>query len=515
MSKGNRSQIKSGAILSYLNIGLGNLIPIFYTPIMLALLGQSEYGLYKIAASTSSYLTLMSLGIGSAVSRYLIKARTEGGKAAEEKVFGIFHRIFQYLSIATCIIGIGIVLFLDELYGKSLTNAELHTMQILVLLMVGNTVVGFSSSAYASVLATHERFIFIQLCNILTTVVAPILNIIILYLGYGSIGMSMASLALIILVRLIQILYVRRTLSLSPKYERPKKSFLQDIMKFSFWVLVGDLAGMLYNATDTVIIGTIPALATVGAAIYNVGITFPNIMFSLAQVTPTLFMPKANEMVFSGASNRDLTNLVIQVGRLQGIVVILFCTGFVSFGQPFLHWYVGPEYWESYWVAIIILIPNCIPLVQSAANSILQAKNMHRFRALLYLGIAAVNVVATWFLVQSYGIIGAAIPTGVSFLLGNGLILNWYYWKKVCLDIPRFWKNMLPIIASGAVLCITTHILARFIDFRKLSFLITGILIYILLYCVILWFFVLTPAEKDIFSAPIKKIKNRFMHQKG
>ena len=40
----DRSQLKIGIILNYINIGLGNLIPIFYTPIMLTLLGQSEHG---------------------------------------------------------------------------------------------------------------------------------------------------------------------------------------------------------------------------------------------------------------------------------------------------------------------------------------------------------------------------------------------------------------------------------------------------------------------------------------
>ena len=49
------NQLRIGIILNYVNLGLGNLIPIFYTPIMLSLLGQSEYGLYKLASSFTSY----------------------------------------------------------------------------------------------------------------------------------------------------------------------------------------------------------------------------------------------------------------------------------------------------------------------------------------------------------------------------------------------------------------------------------------------------------------------------
>ena len=65
MKLDSSEQIKLGMILSYINLGIGNLIPFFYTPIMLELLGQSEYGLYKIASSTTSYLSLMAFGIGS------------------------------------------------------------------------------------------------------------------------------------------------------------------------------------------------------------------------------------------------------------------------------------------------------------------------------------------------------------------------------------------------------------------------------------------------------------------
>ena len=46
-----RDEIKAGALLSYLNLLIGNLIPFIYTPIMLRMLGQAEYGIYGIAQS--------------------------------------------------------------------------------------------------------------------------------------------------------------------------------------------------------------------------------------------------------------------------------------------------------------------------------------------------------------------------------------------------------------------------------------------------------------------------------
>ena len=71
------NQIKSGAILSYLTIFLGTMISIVYTPIMLRMLGQGEYGLISLAQSVVGYLGLLNLGLGSAMVRYITKYKAE------------------------------------------------------------------------------------------------------------------------------------------------------------------------------------------------------------------------------------------------------------------------------------------------------------------------------------------------------------------------------------------------------------------------------------------------------
>ena len=43
---------------------------------------------------------------------------------------------------------------------------------------------------------------------------------------------------------------------------------MKEILGFSFWIFVANVVGQLYNATDTVMIGMVPALATTGVAVY-------------------------------------------------------------------------------------------------------------------------------------------------------------------------------------------------------------------------------------------------------
>ena len=53
------NQLKIGVVLSYVSMIAQNIIAIVYTPVMLRLLGQSEYGLYQLVYSVLDLVVLM------------------------------------------------------------------------------------------------------------------------------------------------------------------------------------------------------------------------------------------------------------------------------------------------------------------------------------------------------------------------------------------------------------------------------------------------------------------------
>ena len=59
----NSNQRKSGVVLSYVSIILNTLIQLLYTPLLIRMLGQSEYGLYSLVSSIIGYLTVLDLGL--------------------------------------------------------------------------------------------------------------------------------------------------------------------------------------------------------------------------------------------------------------------------------------------------------------------------------------------------------------------------------------------------------------------------------------------------------------------
>lgn len=508
-----RSQLKIGIILNYFNLIIGNLIPVFYTPIMLRILGKSEYGLFKLSSTFTGYLTLLSLGIGSAVTRYLIKARTEKDEAEEEKYLGLFVSIFRVIAAISFIVGIGLVLTVDLWYGKSLDSEQIAEMKILVFIMVINTSLSFLMTPQLSVATAHEKFVFIQAMNIISTICVPLTNLIVLYAGGGAIGMSIVSLSINTVVRLLYAFYVSRKLHIKANFKEMPKHMLKEILAFSFWVFLANIVTQLYNSTDTIMIGMIPALATTGVAVYNVGATFNGIVTSLTVGISSTLLPATNKAVFGGATNEELTNLAIKVGRIQAYIISLIVTGFVAFGRPAIHYYAGEGYEEAYWVAVFMMIPSMIPLVQNLCLNIVVAQNKHKFRSLVYLAIAIVNVVGSWFAMKKWGIIGAAAVTGIALIIGQGFAMNWYYKAKIGLNISKFWREIIKIYIAPTVMCVVTLLLSNVVDFYNLIWLADGIVIYTVVFALISWFFVMNDYEKNLFKKPIKKYLVKLKHR--
>ena len=64
------NQLKAGVILTYLSTGLSVLISLLYTPVMIGILGQGEYGTYTLVNSVVANLGILSVGFGSAYMRF-------------------------------------------------------------------------------------------------------------------------------------------------------------------------------------------------------------------------------------------------------------------------------------------------------------------------------------------------------------------------------------------------------------------------------------------------------------
>ena len=100
------NQLKGGSLLSYVQMALNVLIGILYTPVMIRMLGKSEYGLYNTVSSVISMLALLSLGFNSGYIRYFAKYKKEGNEDGIRKLNGLFLIIFTIIGIVSLACGL-------------------------------------------------------------------------------------------------------------------------------------------------------------------------------------------------------------------------------------------------------------------------------------------------------------------------------------------------------------------------------------------------------------------------
>lgn len=208
-------------------------------------------------------------------------------------------------------------------------------------------------------------------------------------------------------------------------------------------------------------------------------------------------------------SASEFTKLFIYVGRIQLIILGIILTGFILFGKVFMRIWAGEEYVNSYYVACILMIPMTIPLIQSLGLNILQAKNKNKFRTLVFLAISILNIVISIPLAKKYSEIGCSIGTSIAVVLGQIIVLNFYYHKAIHINMICFWKRILktfiPIMLSflaGIVYVLTFNI-------NDIYVLILGIILYTIVYVSFIWIFEIDEDEKEKLKRIFNKLLNR------
>lgn len=140
---------------------------------------------------------------------------------------------------------------------------------------------------------------------------------------------------------------------------------------------------MLYWGTDKVLLGAF--CGTMLVSVYSVGASFNTYYCAFSTAISNVMFPKINTMVQKNADDMVLSNILIQVGRLQYLVLCLITTGFILFGKQFIVLVWGGEgYKQAYYIALLTMLPSLIPLIQNVGLSIIQAKSMHQFRTICF-----------------------------------------------------------------------------------------------------------------------------------
>lgn len=499
------NQLRMGALLSYGNILATLIVGLTYTPVMLRLLGQSEYGLYSLIGAVIGYLGVLDLGLGNTIVRYTARNRAVGDKKREAELNGLFLFIYSIISVITVVVGFCIYANIDLLFGNTLDVGEMHRAKIMMILLIFNFAFTFPLSVFASIMQAYERFVYLRVVNILRVLLNPCIVLPLLVMGYGSVMMVVVSTALNLGCLLTNVYYCLRYLHVKFSWGEYSRPFLYEIAVYSFFIFLNAIMDKIYWGTGQFILGIVSG--TVQVAIYAVAMQFMNLYMQFSTAISGVLLPRVTMLVAEGADRNRLTELFIKIGRLQYVVIGYIFAMFILVGREFIGLWAGEEYLSAYPMVIILMASMLIPLVQNAGIAILQAMNLNRYRMTAYTIVAFINLIVSFPLAKYWGGMGCAVSTAAALFISTGFIMNRYYYHRIGLNIPLFWRNIFHM-AKWPVAFVVVGILLemQFPYTYQWGMFICRAVVYSLIYIGVLYGLAMNDYEKGLCKGVIAKV---------
>lgn len=502
MQNSNR-QIKIGGIISYLTIGFSIISGLIYTPWMISIIGQSNFGLYTLATSLVTMVTI-DLGLSSAVTRFISKYRAENDVESIRKFLGITYKLFIALAILF-LVTLTIVYFnVDRIFLK-LSPDEIEKVKVLLSIAGFYAVVSFPFQPLDGLLVSGERFIFQKSTELFNKVLNVVLMVIALLMGYGLFSLVFVSTFCGIIVICLKLYFLKKKDPQEIEWKGFDTNMTREIFSFSLWIMVIKVAQRLITSITPSILGITSGSREI--AIFSAALTIEGYVWTFSMVLSSMFLPKVSKMIYGDNAGPDvIQELMIKVGRIQFVMLAAIVSIFMMAGRDFFLNWLGVDFEKSYLVTVFLIVPDLITIPQEIASTTLVAINKVKYNAYSRLVIASVSILLTYFLSIRYGATGSGIAILSGNLIGGVLVLNIIYSRVLKINVWEFFRKCQVSMALPFVLVILVGLALNYLitDVSWINSIIK-IMFMMVVYAFSAYFFALNSFEKGLISGVLKR----------
>lgn len=499
MSIDRKKQMTLGVVLSYITIAVELLTGLFYTPLVLRLLGQSQYGIYSLVISFTGYLTIFNAGANAAYIRFYVQAK-ETDKTKVDGLNGLFLVIFSALAVIGVSAGLLISRFSPQLFGDKILPQEYELVQksfVLLAALIGVTVF---NSCFNSIVIANERFIFGKAINALSVITAPIITAPLLYMGYDCTAIIFVKLVVTGIMLIANILFCFKNIHIKFKLEHYSKTMLRTIFVFTWFIFLQSVTDQLNWQIDKLILARTHGTAQI--SVYSVGATFNSIYMQLGMAVSGVFISQVNRLV-SQRAYKDLNDLFVKTSRLNMYITCLIMLGFTFFGKAFVLRWAGQEYSDSFIVGWLLMMPLTLTMTLGLQGEIARAKNLHHIQIKINIVLCILNFLVSIPLAMKWGALGSAFGTFITEVLICFIVQPIFIWKVLKMDMRRAFFELLKILPA-MIIPIIVGILLNVFNLIKpdYKYICLFVVVYTVIYAASVWFIAMNSDEK----AMIKKL---------
>lgn len=502
---------KIGVLFSYVLMIFEVLNTLILTPFMIRILGQSEFGVYKLIVAINGYLLLLDLGIGNATVKYISKFRINNNKENERKFLGIVILYYCVIAILTLILGFILTYIFPFVFSKGLSIVEISLGQKLIFITMVSSAITLGTSAFYNVLIAYEKFSITKGFQILVIIFRLVFSFLILCLGYGSLGIVILNLIFTIFSRSFYTLYVLFKIKLIPIFKGFDKKLIKDVIFYSSWILLQMIATQFNASLDQILLGSLVLNSSLILAIYGIGSQICQYFQQIGSVFNGVLMPGIVKFIEKKPSAFQIRKEMVRLGRYMFMVLILIFGVFLVEGKEFIYLWAGKENISAYYVAIILMSIYLFVLSKSVATQILWALNEHKEQAILKFVVVILNIFISIILIKINPLLGATIGTFISILIGDVIVMDFVLYKKLKIDIFKYYLELFKGILPSILITVVFGILINnFFSGYSILFFCLKSFIMVLIYTICMYLFGINDDEKKLIHSILFSIVNKF-----
>lgn len=489
------NQIKKGAMISYLAIGVSLLSGLLYTPWMVKQIGVNDYGLYTLATSLIS-IFLIDFGISEAVSRFISKYNAEGNQQKVNDFLGLIYKLYFFIDLLIFLLLIIMYFFIPVIYSE-LTPEEIDKFKVIYMITSAFSIISLPFITLNGILTSYEKFKTLKLSDLVHKLIVLTLMVIALMLGYKLYALVLVNVFAGLLIIVIKLFYIHNTLPIKVNIKFWETKLLKEVFGFSIWSTVSTFANRFIFSIIPSILGVVSGSSQI--AIFGVASTLESYAYIISGAVNGMFLPKVSKILTNKNDGKDVLPLMIKVGRIQYSIIGLIFIGFTVVGKEFIYLWMGKDFDLAYYCALLMMLPGVFRVPQQIASITIIAMNKVRIQAFIYVIVAILNILFSSILSQYFGSLGAAISICLVYFI-RLIIMNIIYYKVLHINIFSFIKACYIDMAPPMLITLIVGIIINhFTAYSLWIFLIKGTFI-VVLYIILLWKMSLNHYEKSLIK---------------
>jgi O-antigen/teichoic acid export membrane protein len=382
------------------------------TPYIVHKMGTDVYGILMLIMTIVGYFTLLDLGLGHAVIKYVAEYNAENSQDKINDVIGATLLIFLILGL---IGGVALISIAKLLVTQFLKIPPDHIGLAHHAFCIGSAGFFFTLfvSAFQGIPNGLNRYDITGIVTVIAAATTTAGTAFLLYLGFGLLQVVVLHIAISIMGIMAYAIASKR---LMPKIRFApvlKLSVIKKVLHFGIFSLLGRIAYLVNFQADRIVIG---ALLGVSLVTYYV-IPFMLVMrlITITEKVGFVLFPAISEL--QGSNRFDIINdLYIKSSRVILAVATSICLPLFVFGDRLLALWMGPDFGEKAGLVIFLLtVALYLSTFTHVPTYVVNGIGLPKISGLAALSCALLNLLLVVPLAIQMGILGVAL----AFLISN------------------------------------------------------------------------------------------------